>query len=327
MLNTIEQTESLSNLFENLKLTPKINPVGLVTDKRMFQHKCDCTHYEQPTRLRAVLQALKELPLVRLASHIATDAELANCHDVATILSQIRQLSNNIFSQGDMYAVPEKTENAARLAAGCSIQLVRDILSGSIESGFAAVRPPGHHSHYDQISSFCFFNNALLAAVEASKSEKVLLVDFDVHYGDGTANILKTHLKQNKNIAYVSLHRYDDAEYYPTTGHSGTYLDGRLLSIAHNGGQDDDYYENAFELEVIPFAKKFETTFIVVSAGFDAAKNDPLGESFVTPDGYRNMIRQLQLISRKIALILEGGYDLSAISASACACVEVLLYN
>lgn len=301
--------------------------VGIATDKRMLAHKSEHEHVERPERLVSIWKTLKTLgPFVKVHAREASDAELRTCHDVVAIQAEIRRIAGNPVGMGDMYAVPEKTELAARLAAGCSIQLVQDIVAGRIESGFAIVRPPSHHAHCDHASGFCFFNSALVAAVEASKIRKVLIVDIDVHHGDGIASILKGEKQRhNKNIAYVSIHRYDDGHFYPGTGHPGTYCDGRILNIGFNGGKGDDYYDDAMELEVVPFARSFDPKLIIVCAGFDAAAGDPIGGCFVTPRGYASIMRHIQSITRNIAMILEGGYNLQAIGECARACVQVLL--
>lgn len=327
--SVIGKRKSLTPPFDDDSKCRK-NSVGLITDARMAEHKCSVGyHVENPKRIVSILSALKSLPLQNLQPREATDQELSTCHNISAIMKQIETVHSRTQNEEEeedkveMYAVPQKTALAARLAAGCSIQLVQDILANRVESGFALVRPPGHHSHYDRISGFCFFNNALLAAVEASRSVKVVLIDVDIHNGDGSADILSRI--DNNNIAFVSIHRYDDGEYFPHVGANGLTRNGKTMNVTYNGGKGDKYYDNVFINHVVPFAKQFNPQIVVVSAGFDAAKGDPLGNSFVTPNGYKKIMRHIQSISRNIALILEGGYNLDAIAASSKACVEVLL--
>lgn len=300
--------------------------VGFITDNRMLEHVCACQHYENPQRLQSITTALRYMsrPFFVLQSREATDQELATCHNVKAILKQISEIEIRPSDEyDDMYAVPGKTLLAARLAAGCSIQLVQDIVADKIDCGFAAVRPPGHHAHYDHVAGFCFFNNAVLAAVAAASANKrVLIVDFDVHFGDGTTNILGQ--LDNRNLACVSIHRYD---LYPNSEDDmkrKTVSSERLLNIYFTGTRGDKYYIKEFKEKLLPFAQKFVPDLIVVSGGFDAALGDPLGECRVTPDGYRTLIQLLKTVSPKIAILLEGGYNLTAIAKSAVACVEAL---
>ena len=323
--------------------------VGLITHKAMFDHVCDATceevrerlempeHPERSERLTAVLDAFKGLNVTQLTPRLATDAELGKSQFVQNIIRQIGLIVKDLEafdSDADMYAVAEKTELAARYAAGCSIQLVEDIIAGNVESGFAAIRPPGHHSHHDKVAGFCFFNNAMHAAVRATElGKRVLIIDLDVHVGDGVIDIMKTKQKNNTNIAYVTIHRYDNGTFYPgkdkepsQVGAPGLFVDHRVKSIAYNdGARGDRYYKAQMRDAVLPFAQSFKPDLIIVCAGFDAAQGDKMGRSEVTPRGYAEMIRQIQTVSRNIAMILEGGYNLNALTASVRACVKVLL--
>jgi len=230
--------------------------------------------------------------------------------------------------RGDMY-MSSGTALAASLAAGCSITLAEAIDDGHIESGYAIVRPPGHHAKCGAYGGFCFYNNAMLAATHlTSRGKKVYVVDWDVHLGDGSINVMKSHLQRGNNLLrYFSIHRWDQGGFYPggSGGRSGTDASGRALKVGFDGSQGDEFYINTFMNILLPSMRTFKPDVIIVSAGFDAAEGYPLGGCHVTPLGYATMIRLLAGITPRIGMILEGGYNLQSISESSLSCVQALL--
>ncbi len=306
--------------------------VGIITDKIMLEHKRPYAFIECPERLEAIMKFISnwKLPYYELFSRKATDNELNECHNLQNILKQVEELSLLKHNYGDNYVVPKKTLNAAYFAAGCSIELVQNIVLKQVDCGFAFVRPPGHHAHASKVGGFCIFNNAMLAANEASKTGKVCIFDFDVHFNDGTYDILKNgNLKYRNNIASVSIHRCDNFEFYPGKCQSGiTHEEGNILNVGfdidHGTKIDDDYYEDVMKKHVIPYITKFQPKIIVVSAGFDAAEGDEIGGCHVTPKCYGNMISQLKIITPHIAMILEGGYNITSTVNSIEACLHAL---
>lgn len=314
------------------KKTILAKKVGFITDERMLDHKCPCAnHVENPDRLRYVVEALQKFDFTNLDSYVATDKDLGMCHQVEEIFKQIetllktQQTDKRVDDDVNLYVVPEKTILAARLAAGCAIELIKNIIDEKVECGFAAVRPPGHHAHLDRADGFCFFNNATLAAVYAARKDKrVLIIDFDVHFADGTEDIF--NFTKNQNIACVSIHR---ADIFPFDESLEKYSskDKRIRNFGFEGAKGDKHYLDTMKNLVLPFALEFKPDIIVVSAGFDAARGDPLGHCKVTPTGYKNIMRIVKSITPKIAMIMEGGYNLNALAESAAACVEVLAEN
>ncbi|KMZ67081.1 Histone deacetylase 15 [Zostera marina] len=218
---------------------------------------------------------------------------------------------------------------AARLAAGFCSDLAISIMTGKARNGFSLVRPPGHHAGIKKAMGFCLHNNAAIAAIAAQSvgAKKILIVDWDVHHGNGTQEIFE----ENKSVLYISLHRHDDGIFYPGTGAADEVgiLEGKGYSVNvpwKTGGVGDNDYIFAFQNIILPIASKFAPDFTIVSAGFDAARGDPLGCCDVTPAGYAQMTHMLCDLSQgKMLVILEGGYNLRSISSSAVAVVKVLL--
>ncbi|KAL4584198.1 hypothetical protein LXL04_008790 [Taraxacum kok-saghyz] len=218
---------------------------------------------------------------------------------------------------------------AARLAAGLCADLASAIYTGRAKNGFALVRPPGHHAGVKQAMGFCLHNNAAIAAsaAQVAGAKKVLILDWDVHHGNGTQEIFE----HNKTVLYISLHRHEGGKFYPGTGaaHEVGSMGGEGYCVNvpwSRGGVGDNDYLFAFQHIVLPIADQFAPDFTIISAGFDAARGDPLGCCDVTPTGYAQMTKMLTSFSNgKLLVILEGGYNLRSISSSATSVIKVLL--
>jgi acetoin utilization deacetylase AcuC-like enzyme len=198
----------------------------------------------------------------------------------------------------------------------------------------ALVRPPGHHAETNVCMGFCYYNNAALAAYAALNRKnsqtglnpisRVLIVDWDVHHGNGTQQIFE----DDPRVLYISLHRYP---FYPNTGRYSEVGKGAGEGFTVNigwseGGVGDVEYLAAFRQIIMPVAASFNPQLVLISAGFDAAAGDPLGGCSLTPIGYAHMTHQLmQLANGKVMLILEGGYNLRSVASSAEACIRVML--
>jgi len=306
--------------------------VGVVYDPIMGEHHNDGDgfHYERPERIYSIYQSLVTSglisSLVSIKSREATRTELELAHVPEYVNKIIELLSrpntNDRIPDSDMYA-NEHTLKAALTAAGSTLQLTQDIMENKIESGFAIVRPPGHHATPGKCMGFCYFHNLGIAAIHAAKNgRRVLIVDFDVHHGNGTEKLIRKH-KELRNLLFFSIHRWDDGEFYPGTGKP--IETERVINVGFNGSRGDGFYLSMFKNRLLPRAKGFAPDLILVSAGFDAAEGDPLGQCTVTPDGYYQMIQILQSICPNIALVLEGGYNLQSISQSSLACTQALL--
>ncbi|GAA0149502.1 histone modifying enzyme [Lithospermum erythrorhizon] len=224
---------------------------------------------------------------------------------------------------------------AAYLAAGSVIEVAERVAEGDLDSAFAVVRPPGHHAEVDQPMGFCLFNNVAIATnfILNERADlgikKILIVDWDVHHGNGTQKMFY----KDPRVLFFSVHRHEYGSFYPA-GDDGSYImvgegpgAGYNINVPwQNGRCGDADYLAVWEHVLIPVAKEFNPDLIFVSAGFDAAINDPLGGCRVTPDGYAVMLKQLmEFANGKIVMALEGGYNLDSLANSALSCVQVLL--
>ncbi|XP_049310232.1 histone deacetylase 4 isoform X11 [Bactrocera dorsalis] len=337
---------------------------GLAYDNLMQKHACTCgdnsVHPEHSGRLQSIWARLIETDLAkrcdRLRSRKATLEELQTVHteahtmlfassscqlnrqklDSPPALGFVRLSCGGYGVDLDTTWNKDHTAAAARMAAGCVIDLAFKTAKGDIKNGFAVVRPPGHHAEANLAMGFCFFNSIAIAAKllrqRVPEMKRVLIVDWDVHHGNGTQQAFY----DSPDVLYLSIHRHDDGNFFPGTGGSTECGIGAgagfNVNISWSGSLDpplgDAEYIAAFRTIVMPIAKCFNPDIILVSAGFDAAAGHPppLGGYLVSPACFGFMTRELmQLADGKVVLALEGGYDLPAICDSAQECVRALL--
>eukprot|EP01063_Lacrimia_lanifica_P011308 TRINITY_DN18119_c0_g1_i1.p1 TRINITY_DN18119_c0_g1~~TRINITY_DN18119_c0_g1_i1.p1 ORF type:complete len:693 (+),score=160.07 TRINITY_DN18119_c0_g1_i1:108-2186(+) len=227
--------------------------------------------------------------------------------------------------------ITEGSPLAARLAVGCVIAVMREVMTGAAPCGLAVVRPPGHHALQDASMGFCLFNNVVVAAQVAQRDfacPRVLILDWDVHHGNG----IQDAFYSDPSVLYISLHVIGKVRgrFYPGTGGLNEIGDGEGKGYNVNigwrqTGVGDDAYKAAFEYIVMPIAHEFNPDLVFISAGFDAGAGDPLGECRVSPDGFRYMTRKLlNLADGRCVVALEGGYSLDTISACSCAVLSTL---
>ncbi|CAK6975919.1 histone deacetylase 6 isoform X1 [Scomber scombrus] len=319
---------------------------GLVYDERMMEHQnmWDRHHPEQPQRISKIFSKHQQLGLVdrckRIPARLATEEELAMCHSVEHI-EQMKSTAdmkprdlNKLGNEFNSIFINNQSFQSALLAAGSCFNAVETIMTGQVSNGVAIVRPPGHHAERDFPCGFCFFNTAALAARYAQKIShnprlRVLILDWDVHHGNGTQHMFE----DDDSILYISLHRYDNGVFFPSSEDAAPDKVGVAkgagfnVNVAWSGGRmgDPDYLA-AFHHVVMPIATEFNPGLVLVSAGFDAARGDPLGGYNVTPEGYAHFTNMLMsLAGGRVLLILEGGYNLSSISDSMAMCTSMLL--
>ena len=305
---------------------------AIVEDSRFLEHRGPAGHPERPERLSAVSEAIEPRRdrLDVLAPRPATRDEILRVHrpDHIDRISQACERAP-AHLDGDTYVSPESFD-VALLAAGGSVELVRAIAADSVQTGLASVRPPGHHAEADRAMGFCLFNNVAVAAraLQAEDGvDRVLILDWDVHHGNGTQH----SFEEDPTVLYVSTHQYP---YYPGTG--GASEAGRgpgagfTLNIPMPAGCGDAEYVGVLQRILVPAARGFRPDFILISCGFDAHREDPLAGMLVTGDGYAAMaaiVRHLadDLCGGRLAFILEGGYALPGLREGVAAVPDAIL--
>ncbi|KAM2487483.1 histone deacetylase 5-like isoform X3 [Malus sylvestris] len=322
--------------------------VGLLYDERMCKHSTPDgdPHPENPNRIKAIWNKLQSAAIpqrcVVLEAKEAEDKHILSVHtkkhvDLIRNISskQFNSRRNRIASKFNSIYLNEGSSEAAYLAAGSAIEVAERVAKGELDSAMAIIRPPGHHAEQDEAMGFCLYNNVAIAAsvLLNEKPElginKILIVDWDVHHGNGTQKMFW----KDPRVLFFSVHRHEFGSFYPANG-DGFYTmigegpgAGYNINVPWENGRcgDADYFA-VWDHILVPVAKEFNPDLIIVSAGFDAAAGDPLGGCRVTPYGYAVMLKKLMSFANgKIVLALEGGYNLESIASSTLSCVEVLL--
>ncbi len=309
-------------------------PPLLVVDDALFdEHRPRGYHPERPERLQAARSALDRcasegLQTKKVDSRDATDEQLAAVHDLAYIDSLAPLAGHYASLDPDTYLAPLSVA-AARRAAGSSIALVDALLESTPTNdaatrqpvtGLALLRPPGHHATRSRGMGFCLFNNVAVAAAHAFTKglSRVAIIDWDVHHGNGTQDIFWS----DPRVLYMSLHQFP---FYPGTGAlqetGGANAPGHSVNVPLSAGAGDAVYTEAFRRVVTPILDEFAPELVLISAGFDAHRRDPLAEMCVTDEGYAIMATAVTQIALRhaqgrIGFFLEGGYDLTALSSS-----------
>ena len=298
--------------------------VGIVRDAIYLEHVTESFHPENPGRLRAIygrLEAMDQAGLVYVPARAATDEEIALNHDPAYV-SFVRETKGSRQRRLDPDTVTSaRSYEAACMAAGGFLELIDACLSGKVDNGFALVRPPGHHAEAAKAMGFCIFNNCAIGARHLLKKHgyrRVMIVDFDLHHGNGTQH----SFYDDPAVLYLSTHQYP---YYPGTGWFDEVGEkegkGYTINVPMTYGMNDADYIHVFEEIVVPVSRLFRPEIVLVSAGFDIHRDDPLGGMAVSERGFARMTRILMDIAKsecggKLLFVLEGGYDLEALANS-----------
>ncbi|MBP1607985.1 MAG: putative Deacetylase, histone deacetylase family [Acidobacteria bacterium] len=309
--------------------------VGFVFDERCMAHQQDPGHPESPERVMVIRKALEKEGLLAkmlpIAAREATEEELRLVH-VQSYIDKVKRVcagAPDVLGP-DVFIMTPDSLLAALLAAGGGFAALDAVQEGKIQRAFCDTRPPGHHALPGQAMGFCIFNNIALAARYAQKKhglKKILIVDWDVHHGNGTQDIFY----EDADVMYFSSHHYP---FYPG---SGSTLEkgigdakGTTLNLPLEGGSGDADYIEGFEELLLPAAMDFKPEMVLVSCGFDSHFRDPLGGMGVTEAGFACLTELIvkianQTCSGKIVSFLEGGYDLQAIASSALVHVQRLM--
>ena len=303
----------------------------LISEDAMLAHDQGRGHPESPARLRAIRERLLARPVPGSrwqTPRPATREQVARVHDAAYLAVVDRVRGQTVHLDDDVTMAPGSTD-ASYLAAGAAIEAVEAVASGAARNAFALVRPPGHHAEADRAMGFCVLANVAIAAEHARRAlgvERVLVVDWDVHHGNGTQHIFEAR----DDVLVFNTHQ---SPHYPGTGSlleqgRGAGL-GYTVNVPLPAEMGDGDYAAVFGEVLRPVAEAYRPDLVLVSAGFDAHRDDPLGGMRLSADGFAGLcgvVRELATATAggKLVLVLEGGYDLEGLASSVHACVEVL---
>ena len=297
---------------------------AFITDTLFLRHQNPEGHPERGERLEAMLRVSArcgEFGVQTLgAPRRATHDELLRVHSrehldrVAATAGRVSMLDPDTFTSPDSY-------DCALFAAGSAIDAVDRVMNGELDNAFVAARPPGHHAETNRAMGFCLFSNIAVAAAHALAQhalERVMIIDWDVHHGNGTQEIFWN----DRRVLFVSLHQFP---FYPGTGSfeemGGPDATGMTLNIPMAAGFGDEEWIAALRRVVAPVADQFQPELVLLSAGFDAHADDPLGGQRVSDAGFGVMADEVIAMARahaggKLVALLEGGYDIAALEAS-----------
>jgi len=308
---------------------------GLVADSRVKKHDGGPGHPEQQARFHAVVSRLEGAGLVRdmlrLEARSALDSELTLVHTpeyIALVEREVAQKRHQL-STGDT-AINSHSAESARVAAGSALAAVDAVFAGTVENAFCVVRPPGHHASAAQGMGFCLFNTVALAARYGQQrygAERVAIVDWDVHHGNGTQNIFYA----DGSVLFFSTHQ---SPWYPGTGAASERGEGPGTGATINcplpAGSGRSEIFQAFEHSLLPPISDFRPDLILISAGFDSRIDDPLGQFLLNDEDFADLTGMMielaaEYCNRRLISVLEGGYNLDGLANAAEAHVRALI--
>ena len=300
--------------------------IALLANPEQAGHRAE-GHPERPERVTAIIEAIKasDLGLKPQVAQPAPEEMIHRVHDPSYVTTLDRAAaSGGGYLDPDTYITPVSML-AARTAAGALVEGVQQVVDGRVHHAFAVVRPPGHHAEHARAMGFCLINNVGIGivAARARSIRRIAVLDFDVHHGNGTQHSFEA----DAEVFYASTHQYP---FYPGTGSAAERgAHGNVLNVPLASGSGDRAFLGAWEKKIGPALSSFRPELLLVSAGFDAHRDDPLAGLEVTTDGYREIARLINgwamaYCRGRSVWALEGGYDLRALGESVVACLEVL---
>lgn len=319
---------------ESTLLSAEKKPSALMADPVSKEHETGASHPEKPERYQAIWNALEESGMVKrltpIPSRAATDDEIAACHTRRYIEVARRDIASGVrnLSTGDT-AVSRRSFDVAVKAAGGAMNAVDAVVTGKAKNAFCLLRPPGHHATPDKGMGFCVFNNVAVAARHAQRKhglERVLIADWDVHHGNGTQDVFYA----DGSVMFFSTHQHP---WYPGTGMTDETGEGkgkgRILNRPLAAGAGRDEILGAFRDSLKPAADAFKPDLVIISAGFDSRKDDPLGRFLLSDEDFSELTRLMLEIADKhahgrLVSVLEGGYNLAGIGPAVSAHVKTL---
>ena len=298
----------------------RVHSIGFCTDDRFLEHLTPAGHPERPDRLRRMMHHLDEAGVLGRLCRIPADEaamedlEAVHSRELILYIKAVCESGGGMLDAGDTHASRDSFA-VARLAAGAVLRSIDAVVDGTVASAFCAVRPPGHHAERGASMGFCLFNNVAVGARYAQRRHgiaRVAVLDWDVHHGNGTQHIFE----DDPSVLYVSLHQYP---FYPGTGAASELGKGAgkgtTLNIPLPAGTGEDRYREAFVGQVVPALTSFRPGLLLISAGFDAHRADPLADMRLTEESFAEFTHLVSPIAPVVS-VLEGGYDLSALAAS-----------
>ena len=299
---------------------------ALITHPDCLAHVTPPGHPEQVARLEAVLSALEPLGLARTAAPLAAEDDILRAHPAAHLAAIRRAAPDEGWRSLDADThMSVGTLQAAFRAAGGAVRAVDMVLGGEARNAFVATRPPGHHAERETAMGFCFFGNVAIAAKHALDHHglsRVAIVDFDVHHGNGTQDLVE----DDARILFCSTHQ---SPLYPGTGHAHEVGVDNVVNVPLPDGTGSKPFREAMEAHVFPRVAAHRPELLLISAGFDAHRDDPLAGMMLVEDDFAWVTGRLcdladETAEGRVVSCLEGGYDLEALGRAAYAHVEVL---
>ncbi|MEM6257068.1 MAG: histone deacetylase [Planctomycetota bacterium] len=311
--------------------------VGLYYHKRFLDHDTGRGHPERPDRLRAVVKRLSETGLWDKLKHPGfkpaerKSIELVHKAGYIDRLEKACQEGERFIDVPDS-AISEESAEVAYLMAGAALDAVDQVASGRLDRAFVLGRPPGHHAEHDRSMGFCLFSNIAIAAehwIKKHQAKRVAILDFDVHHGNGTQH----HFEERPDVFFISIHQHP-MTCYPGTGYAEETGKGKgagtTLNVPLMPGGGDDIYAEVMTGQVVPAIKTFKPDALLISAGYDAASDDPLAQMDVSTEGFAMIAKHLrgyadEALQGKYVTLLEGGYHLEALSEGVAAYLKAML--